>query len=202
MRAHTHLLSTVFFSRSQRVRREVYGMLRRVPCMWMTQHSLMKCVCVCVRLCAWYRCAPSPTTTNTSTHQTGLHPCVMEPGSSAPLGTGELSDVSSSTPASRHEYLWGYISKPKATNYSIAPTQQARFLHSHLPSPTWKSFLPHRLGIRKRPPPAYYQYLWTSQQTKGTIYYNSVQTIMQLQSYGSLCLHLASTIWKSLSLPF
>lgn len=182
-------------------------MFRLVPCMWMTKHSLVKCVCVyeivwlCVCVCGTGAHPPLPPPP-ASTHQTGLHPCVMEPGSSAPLGTGELSDVSSSTPASRHEYLWGYISKPKDTNYSIAPTQQAQFLHSHLPSSTWKSFLPHRLGNRKRPPPAYHQYLWTSQQIKGTIYYNSVQTIMQLHSDGILCPHLASTIWKSLTLPF
>lgn len=94
-------------------------------------------LCACVRGTGAHPPLPPPPA---STHQTGLHPGVMELGSSAPLGTGELSDVSSSTPASRHEYLWGYISKPKDTNYSIAPTQQARFLHSHLPSSTWKSF--------------------------------------------------------------
>ena len=93
------------------------------------------CVCVCVCVCVCTRAHPPY-------HQHRSHwftPTFMLLGSLAPLGTEKPSDVSSSTPASRNEYLWESISKPKLLIIIMCRLSKPG-LHSHLPSSFWKIF--------------------------------------------------------------
>lgn len=125
--------------------------------------------------------------------RTGAHPSLpaapirlvcapVEQGSSAPLvRRGNFLDVSSSTPASAHAYLWGRW-KPKALIRILCRLSEARSL-SHLPSSSRKSFASPVFGIWECPPSVYHPYLWVSQRAGGTIYCDGVQTTVWLNGY-------------------
>jgi len=114
-------------------------------------------------------------------------------------GHWKPSGASSSTPASRHEYLWEYTGKLKILIMTLCLFSKPS-LHSQPAILIFEIFCLTCLKSGSFYVMPIINYFWPCQQAKGTIYNNSLHTIIQL--YSSLCFHLALKNRTSFSFQF